>query len=171
MENLQNVYETPKANVVIDSDPGVEALADRKTRFVAAIVDGIIGLIIGLPFMFIAGPYLGYEEIGQQPSFNYLLAATLFGLIAFLIIHGYYLQKFGQTIGKRVLKIKIVSMSGDKPTLTKLFGLRYLPISLATLVPIAGSFLPVIDVLFIFRKDRRCVHDFIAGTKVVKVSN
>ncbi|WP_315983015.1 hypothetical protein [Aliamphritea spongicola] len=29
----------------------------------------------------------------------------------------------------------------------------------------------MIDNLFIFRKDKRCVHDLIAGTKVIEVLN
>jgi hypothetical protein len=32
-----------------------------------------------------------------------------------------------------------------------------------------GTFLVLVDVLFIFRKDRRCVHDHIAGTRVVNL--
>ena len=170
MENLQDVYETPRANLALDSNPEVGALAERKIRLVAALVDGILGLIVGVPFMFIVGPYLGAEEFGQQPGFDYLISATIFGLTAFLIMHGYLLHKYGQTLGKRALKIKIVSTNGDKPSLMKLFGLRYAPISIIAILPILGTILPLIDALFIFRKDRRCIHDFIAGTKVVKAN-
>jgi uncharacterized RDD family membrane protein YckC len=30
--------------------------------------------------------------------------------------------------------------------------------------------LPLLDALFIFRQDRRCIHDLIAGTKVVQLA-
>jgi hypothetical protein len=33
-----------------------------------------------------------------------------------------------------------------------------------------GQVLPAIDVLFIFRTNRRCVNDLIAGTKVLRTS-
>jgi len=50
----------------------------------------------------------------------------------------------------------------------KLVGLRYVPVWLASSIPFIGGFLALIDILFIFREDRRCVHDMIAGTVVVE---
>ncbi len=38
------------------------------------------------------------------------------------------------------------------------------------MVPYVGGIYGLIDSLFIFREDRRCVHDLIAGTKVVDIS-
>ncbi len=52
-------------------------------------------------------------------------------------------------------------------SITKLIGLRYLPLSIAVLIPYVGMIFVFIDPLFIFREERRCIHDFIAGTKVV----
>ncbi|MBD3392455.1 MAG: hypothetical protein GF418_10265 [Chitinivibrionales bacterium] len=34
-------------------------------------------------------------------------------------------------------------------------------------IPILGSLFALINVLFVFREDHRCIHDLIAGTKVV----
>jgi uncharacterized RDD family membrane protein YckC len=31
-----------------------------------------------------------------------------------------------------------------------------------------GGLLAVVDVLFVFRRDRRCLHDLVAGTRVVR---
>lgn len=36
-------------------------------------------------------------------------------------------------------------------------------------IPFIGGFMPLIDVLLIFRKSRKCLHDDLAGTIVVKV--
>jgi hypothetical protein len=36
------------------------------------------------------------------------------------------------------------------------------------LVPILGAIFWITDSLFIFRADRRCLHDLMAGTKVVR---
>ena len=171
MEDSSNVYKTPEAELVVNTDASIRQLADRKIRLVSALIDALIGFFISILFMIFIGPYFGYEKFGQQPSNEYLIASTVFGLVTLLLLHGYYLNTNGKTIGKKLLKIKIVSTSGEKVSLLKLIGLRYAPIYLSILVPIIGSLLPMIDVLFIFRKDRRCLHDFIAGTKVIKVHN
>jgi hypothetical protein len=36
------------------------------------------------------------------------------------------------------------------------------------LIPLAGSLLRLADVLFIFRANRKCLHDDTAGTLVIK---
>jgi uncharacterized RDD family membrane protein YckC len=37
------------------------------------------------------------------------------------------------------------------------------------MIPIFGLFFVLADTLMIFRADRRCLHDLMAGTRVVKV--
>ena len=169
MENSGDVYKAPKAELLAESESSIGQLADRKIRLFAALIDAFLGTIISIPFMIFAGPYFGYEKFGQDPTYEYLIASSIFGLLILVILHGYFLHTNGQTIGKRMLDIKIVSTNGDKVSLKKLVWLRYAPIYLSLSVPIIGSWFPLVDVLFIFRKDRRCLHDFIAGTKVIKV--
>ena len=166
MSDHDNVYKAPESNLEINSHPN--SLAERKDRFLAAIIDSVIAIALAIPFMFIAGPFFGFTSFESQPGYTYLIPATIFGFVMFIIIHGYLLSKHGQTVGKKVLKIKIVSMDMDKVSLSKLLLFRYLPISLVTLIPILGNLLPLADALFIFRKDKRCIHDLIAGTQVVK---
>jgi hypothetical protein len=36
-------------------------------------------------------------------------------------------------------------------------------------IPGLGSVSGLVDPLFIFRADRRCIHDFVAGTKVIQL--
>jgi uncharacterized RDD family membrane protein YckC len=92
----------------------------------------------------------------------------LYGFIAFLVVHGYLLKKSGQTVGKKLLGTKITDLEGNLPDFTTLIVKRYLPVSVVSIVPMIGPLLSLIDIVFIFRQDRRCVHDLIAGTKVVE---
>ena len=39
------------------------------------------------------------------------------------------------------------------------------------MIPVIGSFLGLLDVLFIFRQDRRCLHDMVAGTEVISLKS
>ena len=162
-----NLYEAPKSNLQANTNKTSVELADRGNRFLAALVDGIIGLILAVPFFMYAAPLIGFE-LGQEPDLQFTLLSTLYGFITFCLVQGYFLHINGQTIGKRLNGIKIVSNSYDSVSATHILGKRYLPISFVSMLPIIGQILPIIDALFIFRKDRRCLHDLIAGTCVIK---
>ena len=74
------------------------------------------------------------------------------------------LRREGQTVGKFLLRIRIVDEeTGVKGTVFSNIVLRYFVNWLLTLIPPYV----VIDHAFIFAKNRRCVHDYLAGTKVV----
>ena len=53
-------------------------------------------------------------------------------------------------------------------TTSALLGLRYMPWHLGSNLPFIGWLLGLVNILMIFRADRRCGHDLIAGTQVVK---
>jgi uncharacterized RDD family membrane protein YckC len=74
----------------------------------------------------------------------------------------------GQTLGKHWLKLKIVnSQDGRTPALWKLIFLRALFFGLPHAALIGFWYLVLIDWVFLFGKDRCCLHDLIAGTSVV----
>jgi len=37
------------------------------------------------------------------------------------------------------------------------------------IIPAIGGIIQIVNILFIFRDDRKCIHDLIAGTVVVSV--
>jgi uncharacterized RDD family membrane protein YckC len=92
-------------------------------------------------------------------------------------LNGYLLTTRGQTIGKLLTKIQIVDVqSGDLLPFLRVYVYRYLwtlPLLLVViLIPGPADDLLVnvvylIDALLIFGSDRRCLHDYIAGSKVV----
>ncbi|QBB70424.1 RDD family protein [Pseudolysobacter antarcticus] len=162
-----NPYQAPSAKLTDDSVVDVE-LADRLQRLGAALLDGLIGLVYALPIMFLLGTY-DYLRQGHQAPWHLTAGTVVLGFIGFILLNGYYLKKDGQTIGKRIVGIRIVDMDNQILTLGKILVLRYLPIRIAAMIPFAGGLCALVDMLFIFRQNRRCLHDLIAGTKVVKV--
>ena len=86
----------------------------------------------------------------------------------FLIVQGWPLAQSAQTWGKKVLGIRIALLDGTQPTFGTLILKRYLPVQVASSIPVLGTVLGLINVLLIFRGDRRCGHDLIAGTQVLK---
>ena len=167
MSMQENPYQPPGAKLVDESAQTGITLADRGQRFAAAILDALLGLAIGVPLMLVLGTF-DYIRRGVTPPWSLLVAGAVLGFLGFLLVHGYFLKTNGQTVGKKVLGIRIADLDGKLPPLAKIIGLRYLPIQVVAVVPILGSIYPLVDVLFIFREDRRCIHDLIAGTKVVK---
>ena len=93
-------------------------------------------------------------------------------LLFIVSIQMYLLIKYGQTIGKRALGIKIVNESHEGlPDFVKVILLRSFVPNLLYGIPYAGVAICLADLLFIFRDDRRCLHDLIAQTKVINVAN
>ena len=157
----------PPTAAVADVETGTGSLAGRGTRLIAIIVDGLIlGAIFGLlawltPVnIFMPGDTGGLVMI--------LLRNLVVGFIAYMLVNGYLLHTQGQTVGKMLFKIRVVRSDGSKATLLRLAGLRYLVNTMITLIPVAGGIYALVDALMIFRDSRKCLHDNIADTIVVK---
>ena len=146
-----------------------QELASRWQRLWGALLDALIAMAIVFPVMWISGVWQQLMR-GAQMSVEQRIWLFIFGVILFFILQGYLLAKHGQTIGKRIVGTRIVSAEdGRILPLSRIFWLRNLPASLVAQIPTFGPWISVIDSLFIFRKDKRCIHDLIAGTKVIKV--
>jgi len=167
----ENRYQPPKAEVadVIATDES--QLATRWARLGGSMLDGILMSLVIVPTMFATG-YMQSAMSGTQPTFLTQLPYALLGLIAYLVFNGYSLQKSGQTIGKRIAGTRIVSVDESRVLpLWKILTLRQLPIMVVSQIPLVGPLVSLVDTFFVFRSDKRCVHDFIAGTKVVTATS
>ncbi len=145
--------------------------ASRWLRLGAILVDSIIGCILmapGFAVMMSAGIF----SHGGNPNTPLLLAGMGALGLALLILLGvqiYLLTTRGQTMGKKLLGIKIVNFDDESnPGFVKAFLLRMFVNGVIGAIPIAGPIYSIVDICFIFRSDRRCLHDLLAGTKVVK---
>lgn len=144
-----------------------QELASRWKRLVGAMLDSIFSMIASVPVMITAGVFKQIT-LGQQMSIGQRAFFLIFGLAIFLMINGYLLARHGQTVGKKLVGTRIVSNADGKLlSLGHVFGLRYVPLPLITSIPVFGQLFILADCLFIFREDKRCIHDLIAGTKVI----
>jgi uncharacterized RDD family membrane protein YckC len=166
---MNNPYQTPKSKLVEQQSVDelhINNLASRGSRLLAGLIDAFIGALLSIPFWLLTGTW-SYVKSGQELPLAYTLMGIIYGFIGFAVVHYYFLNKNGQTIGKAILGIKIVDLENNLTGAKQLLLKRYLPMSVVSAIPIAGPFLMLVDSLFIFRKNRRCVHDLIAGTRVV----
>lgn len=160
-----NPYAAPQAAVSDVGAASVGELASPWLRLGGAIIDGLILLVLLVPVYLIL--FWGMISTGQQPGFLASMGFTVFGFIVFVAVQGYFLNQSGQTIAKKLLKMRIVDENGNKPEFVKLIGMRYAILQFAQLVPFLGAIYGLVDALFIFRDDRRRISDLLAGTRVV----
>jgi uncharacterized RDD family membrane protein YckC len=123
-------------------------------------------MVIIMPVMYFTGAFDRVLE-GVAPSLAYNLIVGAFGIIVFVVLNGKLLLKKGQTIGKRALGIKIVTLSDELPSFKKHLLKRYGLYFALGHIPLIGQLLSTINVLIIFSKQKRCGHDIVADTKVV----
>jgi uncharacterized RDD family membrane protein YckC len=160
-------------------------LAERSQRFYAFVIDSLFSFSISflIPIIF---SILSFDS-------NFLLA--LFSFFIVVSIQGYLLINTGQSIGKRLMKIRIVdAVTLNVPSIGKVFLIRYILVwqipNLLSLFLIQEddlilnsssdfsspenfislvAFLVLAQSLLIFKSDRRCGHDLISGTIVEKI--
>ena len=127
-------------------------LASRWARLGAAVVDWLLyapGYIV---------------VVVAAPSF---LPVGYVWYIGLFVLQCVLLTQSGQTIGKKALRIRIVKVdTGENGGFVPNVLLRMIVNGIISWVT-CGVY-GIVDTLFIFREDRRCIHDLIAGTHVVE---
>lgn len=173
---LNNQYAPPKTTVVdVPLRGDGAAKAGRAARLGAVTLDGLIGTVGFIPaYIELFRDMATSVRSGTPYSFWVGLAKTggwfFLGLACVLIvlaINIYLMRKNGQTIGKKIVGIKVVRVDGSPVSLYRIFFLRYLLNTFFTLIPGVGPVYSLIDSLMIFGDARRCVHDYLADTIVI----
>jgi uncharacterized RDD family membrane protein YckC len=170
-----NLYAPPKSAVKDVGGDESLGLASRSARLVAVTLDGLLGFI-----WFVPAYVTNFATLAQQARGNPLavwinLAKTggwfyvgVLGALVVLAIDLALLARNGQTIGKKLLAIKVVRVDGSPVSLFRVFFLRYVCNTVLTLIPLFGYLYSLVDSLMIFSESRRTVHDRIADTIVIK---
>ena len=166
-----NPYAATQADLSVQRAPDEAELAGRGRRLGAATIDSIIMAVVTLvPTMLFFGGWSKYIQASQSGfSFMFTVGSLVFGLAAYLLINGYFLAKDGQSVCKKMLGIKIVRTDGGQADLFRIVTRRLLPLYVCGLIPKVGPFVGLVDALFIFRKSKKCLHDDIADTVVIRI--
>ena len=160
-----NPYQAPSAHVddIVENDSG--APATRASRLGAYVLDVAIVVFPALLFIGVMG-YL--FETDEQRSVLFSGISLGVSMLMFLILNVSLLYRYGQTIGKRIMGIRILRTDGSRAGLARILLLRYFLMGLVNAIPFLGVITSLLDPLMIFQKSRRCLHDLIADTVVVR---
>jgi uncharacterized RDD family membrane protein YckC len=137
-------------------------------RFVAKIIDGlIVSVLIGIPLGIIVFRSL-MNAGSQQPNF-YAVATAISWQVKLLsyalgaVFVGLFLGKFGATPGKMALGLKVVSPDGSKISYGRAFGRGFAEILTQLTCYLLGFGYWMAG----FDPQKRALHDYIAGTRVI----
>jgi uncharacterized RDD family membrane protein YckC len=168
MNTQQNPYAPPNAEVtdIADADETVEQ-AGRGIRLGAALLDSLIGLIVASPVIFAIATDQAWMENLADIFLSMGAFVSMAGSIALLVVTIVLVKRNGQTIGKKLVGIKVVRSDGSKATLGRIFWLRNVVNLIPSVIPFIGNVYGLVDHLFIFGDKRQCLHDKIADTIVV----
>jgi uncharacterized RDD family membrane protein YckC len=133
-------------------------------RAVANAIDIVLVPTFALFLMLVTGAL--ESAVAYTDGFPYIRVFFL-GVASYLILNGWLLWHRGQTLGKYFLKLKIVNFqTQQKADLWKLIFLRALFFGLPHVALIGFWYLVLLDWVFLIGKDRRCLHDYAAGTQI-----
>lgn len=164
-----NPYAPPQADLTPEFGPASQVLASPWIRLVSQIVDGLIAAVIILPFQYFTG-YIARTTEAAAAGSPFILETLLWvpvNVIIMMAINWTFLLN-GQTIGKKLMKIRIVRKDGSPIDRMRIVTHRMLPVWVVSVIPFLGSLLVLIDSLCIFRAGRNTLHDDIADTKVIQ---
>lgn len=157
-----NPYAAPTTYPMeVPREPGSIALATKTNRFLGRFIDGLISMIVAIVGMVVAIKFF--------PESPFALVVIYFPLLCLAIYQWCYMATEGKTIGKFLMKTKVIDAEGNVPGFVKGVVLRSWCIGLLACIPILGLIVSIGDPLSIFWSPaNRCWHDKMAKTLVIQ---
>jgi uncharacterized RDD family membrane protein YckC len=151
-------------------------LASIGRRFGAFFLDGLIltlpltavlvTILAMLGLLGADGGLFGADARGKPPDYALILAIEgvifLVQLVAWILYEGLMLRRNGQTVGKKAMRIRVVSAEGAPLSQGQAFG-RAAMRQVLGIVPCLG----LVNYLTAFGQQRTCIHDMAARTRVI----
>ena len=168
---LQTLVEQQNYTDVAERHFAGNPNASHMSRFMAFVFDTIVYCVataIGVVALFGAISYQvlpgNPETWNEAENLNAMLIAGCPLLMA-SVAQWLMTACWGKTVGKLLTFTRIVTCEGKVPGVFRGVLLRsWLNALISAFIPFYG----IIDILFIFGNSQRCLHDYIAGTRVVQ---
>lgn len=156
-------------------------LATLLQRFLGALIDSLFQFALIVPgiVLMIVGMVMAIEE--ERATGGPAQLPTIFiagvGVLVFSGVLGIGIQIFllvarSQTVGKYMMQTQVVDFETGQPAdWLHTIILRILVNGMIGSLPCVGFIYSIADILFVFRDDRRCIHDLLASTTVIDISN
>jgi len=172
MQDQVNPYAPPKAVVRDAATDGVAFdKASRGSRLGAALLDGAVGFLVAMPILIEVlsnfdalrtGTMPAFESVGKASAITSLLS------VIWIVVTIVLVSRNAQTIGKKLVGIKVARSDGSTASLGRIFWLRNVVNFLPQVIPVIGYIYGLVDILFIFGERQQCLHDRIADTIVIR---
>lgn len=183
-------------NAASDNRNGQEievGIAGAGDRILAALLNQLFTfLVLLVPFVgLIAFAIKNEGRIGgSEEIFGLLLGMTSFwvglvGILVYTVVQIYYMSRDGQSLGKKIMRIRVLKTNGRNPgfvgtVLVREIAWSVLVAIIAAVIGLAVgengenainllAFLANFVLLFMVKRDRRTLYDILADTVVVKL--
>lgn len=167
--------------------PGELENASHLARLGAAILDslvvGVAGVVLGLAIGLAGASVLQDPDLAVRLNAVGGILGGLLGMAYYGLMHA----NGGQTLGKMAAKSRVVTRDGGKITAGTawlraaifslpgalgqlpllILGFSATAVQLAEIVAVVVGVFGLINILLIFRASKKCLHDDLAGTRVV----
>ena len=168
-------------------------VAGAGDRILAALLNQLFTfLVLLVPFVGLIALVIKNEgRIGSgEEMFGLLFGMTSFwvglaGILAYTVIQIYYMSRDGQSLGKKIMRIRVLKTDGRNPgfvgtVLVREIAWSVLVAIIAAVIGLAVgdngenainllAFLANFVLLFMVKRDRRTLYDMMADTVVVKL--
>lgn len=168
-------------------------IAGAGDRILAALLNQLFTfLVLLVPFAgLIAFAIKNEGRIGgSEEIFGLLLGMTSFwvglvGILVYIVVQIYYMSRDGQSLGKKIMRIRVLKTDGRNPgfvgtVLVREIAWSVLVAIIAAVIGLAVgdngenainllAFLANFVLLFMVKRDRRTLYDILADTVVVKL--
>ena len=142
--------------------------AARWQRLLAAGIDFVTVAALALFLALATGAFEHHQDwVGARPQ----MRAYGLALLSYLLINLYFLSNAGQTLGKKLVGIRMVARSDNRTLETWRYALRVLPLCCVAVIWFDAIFIVIflVNLLPMLTPQRRCLHDYLADTWVVRV--